>query len=146
MIGNCTRIDISIADNNVVTVRDNGQGIIPNNSVDSTLSATTLEQVYGEINSSGKYDKSDNAVYKVSTGAFGIGGSLSCFLSHWFIATTRRDGEFETVRFKEGKFESRESGKCEKGSMVLRLYFSRAKSSLMMLLPMYKKSKTHYSK
>lgn len=114
LIGNCTRIDISIADNNVVTVRDNGQGIIPNNPVDSTLSTTTLEQVYGEINSSGKYDKSDNAVYKVSTGAFGIGGSLSCFLSHWFIATTRRDGEFETVRFKEGKFESRESGKCDK--------------------------------
>lgn len=114
LIGNCTRIDISIADNNVVTVRDNGQGIIPNNPVDSTLSTTTLEQVYGEINSSGKYDKSDNAVYKVSTGAFGIGGSLSCFLSHWFIATTRRDGEFETVHFKEGKFESRESGKCDK--------------------------------
>lgn len=114
LIGNCTRIDISIADNNVVTVRDNGQGIIPNNPVDSTLSTTTLEQVYGEINSSGKYDKSDNAVYRVSTGAFGIGGSLSCFLSHWFIATTRRDGEFETVRFKEGKFESRESGKCDK--------------------------------
>lgn len=114
LIGNCTRIDISIADNNVVAVRDNGQGIIPNNPVDSTLSTTTLEQVYGEINSSGKYDKSDNAVYKVSTGAFGIGGSLSCFLSHWFIATTRRDGEFETVRFKEGKFESRESGKCDK--------------------------------
>lgn len=114
LIGNCTRIDISIADNNVVAVRDNGQGIIPNNPVDSTLSTTTLEQVYGEINSSGKYDKSDNAVYKVSTGAFGIGGSLSCFLSHWFIATTRRDGEFETIRFKEGKFESRESGKCDK--------------------------------
>lgn len=114
LIGNCTRIDISIADNNVVAVRDNGQGIIPNNPVDSTLSTTTLEQVYGEINSSGKYDKSDNAVYKVSTGAFGIGGSLSCFLSHWFIATTRRDGEFETVHFKEGKFESRESGKCDK--------------------------------
>ena len=92
LIGNCTRIDISIADNNVVTVRDNGQGIIPNNPDDSTLSTTTLEQVYGEINSSGKYDKSDNAVYKVSTGAFGIGGSLSWVVSILFICCTRRDG------------------------------------------------------
>ena len=92
----------------MVTVQDWGQGIIPNNWQGQK---TTLEMVYGDINSSGKFDKSDTAVYKVSTGAFGIGAALTCYLSHYLVATTKRDGEYETVYFKEGKFSKREKGK-----------------------------------
>lgn len=112
LAGNCNKISVDIDEaNNVVTVRDWGQGILPNNEQNGK---TTLEMVYGDINSSGKYDKSDNAVYKVSTGAFGIGAALTCFLSHYLTATTKRDGKFETVYFIEGKFDHRESGTCGK--------------------------------
>jgi DNA gyrase subunit B len=112
LAGNCDEVVMTIDDNNVISVSDNGQGIIPNVKKDGDR--TILEMVYGDINTSGKYDKSEDAVYKVSTGAFGIGSSLTNFLSHWLTATTKRNGEFETVYFKEGKFDRRESGECGK--------------------------------
>lgn len=112
LIGNCSEITIEYdKEKNIAKVFDNGQGICPNVMKDGK---SVLELVYGDINSSGKYDKSEDAVYKISTGAFGIGASLTCFLSHWLIATTKRDGKFETVYFEEGKFSKRESGKCDK--------------------------------
>lgn len=112
LIGNCSEITIEYdKEKNIAKVFDNGQGIFPNVIKDGK---SILELVYGDINSSGKYDKSEDAVYKISTGAFGIGAALTCFLSHWLIATTKRDGEFETVYFEEGKFSKRESGKCDK--------------------------------
>ena len=113
LIGNCDEIFIDINDKeNIITVKDYGQGIIPNLIKED--GKTILEMVYGDINTSGKYDKSDDAVYKESTGAFGIGASLSNFLSHWLTATTKRDGKFETVYFVEGKFSKRETGNCSK--------------------------------
>lgn len=111
LIGNCTEVHITYDEkNNIIDVEDNGQGIIPNVWKDD--GSTVLEQVYGRINTSGKYDKSDTAVYKISTGAFGIGASLTNFLSHWLEATTYRDGKYEQVRFVEGKFNNRISGKA----------------------------------
>ena len=121
LAGNCDKLSVSInEETNVVIVEDWGQGIIPNNKQNDK---TTLEMVYGEINSSGKYDKSNNAVYKVSTGAFGIGAALTCYLSHYLIATTKRDGVFETVYFKEGLFDHRETGKCSKNEHGVRVEF-----------------------
>lgn len=112
LIGNCSEITIEYdKEKNIAKVFDNGQGICPNVIKDGK---SVLELVYGDINSSGKYDKSEDAVYKISTGAFGIGASLTCFLSHWLVATTKRDGQFETVYFDEGKFSKRESGECDK--------------------------------
>lgn len=113
LIGNCSEIYVNYnEENNVVSVADNGQGILPNVYKDD--GKTVLEMVYGDMNSSGKYDKSEDAVYKVSTGQFGIGAFLSNALSHWLKATTKRGGEYETVYFEEGKFSKRESGKCGK--------------------------------
>lgn len=112
LIGNCDEVFITIDKDNVITVSDAGQGIIPN--LQKEDGKTVLEMVYGDINTSGKYDKSDNAVYKESTGAFGIGASLTNFLSHWLTATTKRDGKFETVYFVEGVFNKREIGDCPK--------------------------------
>ena len=112
LVGNGNKISVEVnQDTNVVTVQDWGQGIIPNNNQGDK---TTLEMVYGDINSSGKFDKSEDAVYKVSTGAFGIGAALACFLSHYLTATTKRDGQYETVYFIEGKFDHRKSGRCDK--------------------------------
>lgn len=121
LAGNCDKLSVTIdKETNTITVEDWGQGILPNNKQDNK---TTLEMVYGDINSSGKYDKSDNAVYKVSTGAFGIGSALTCFLSHSLIATTKRDGQYETVYFIEGKFDHRESGKCDKSEHGVKVIF-----------------------
>lgn len=112
LAGNCNKVSVTIdREKNVVTIQDWGQGILPNNKQGNK---TTLELVYGEVNSSGKFNKDEDAVYKVSTGAFGIGAALTCYLSHYLIATTKRDGVFEKVFFNEGKFTHREIGKCDK--------------------------------
>lgn len=112
LAGNCDKISITIdKEKNIITVQDWGQGILPNNKQGDK---TTLEIVYGEVNSSGKFNKDDDAVYKVSTGAFGIGAALTCYLSHYLVATTKRNGNFERVFFEEGKFAKREIGKCDK--------------------------------
>lgn len=112
LAGNSNQLSVTIyKDTNVIVVQDWGQGIIPNNIQDGK---TTLEMVYGDINSSGKFNKNEDAVYKVSTGAFGIGAALTCYLSHYLTATTKRDGQYETVYFVEGKFKHRESGICDK--------------------------------
>lgn len=123
LIGNCDKVCVSIdKEHNVVTVSDNGQGIIPNNKQPD--GKTTLEMVYGDINSSGKFDKSDNAVYKVSTGAFGIGAALTNYLSHWLIARTYRGGTMEEVSFKEGIFEQRKIEKCDKNKHGVEVIFN----------------------
>lgn len=113
LIGNCSEIHVEYdEETNVARVYDTGQGIVPN--VIKEDGKSVLELVYGEINSSGKYDKSESAVYQISTGAFGIGAFLTNALSHWLVATTKRDGQFEKVYFEEGEFSKRESGKCDK--------------------------------
>lgn len=109
LIGNCDHITVTYDDaQNVVTVEDDGQGIIPSLYRDG--GRTVLEMVYGDINVSGKFDKSSDAVYKVSTGAFGIGASLANYLSHWLEAATFRDGKYERVLFEEGLFKERDEG------------------------------------
>lgn len=113
LIGHCTTVHISYdPDDNVITVTDDGQGILPNVFKDDGRSV--LEMVYGDINTSGKYDRSEDAVYKISTGAFGIGASLTNFLSHFLEATTCRDGQYEKVHFSEGVFKWRATGTCDK--------------------------------
>lgn len=122
LIGNCDYVEIDYdATTNVVRVCDTGQGILPN--VVKEDDKTVLELVYGDINTSGKYNKSEDAVYKISTGAFGIGSSLVCYLANWLIATTKRDGQYERVYFNEGKFEKRESGKCPKSEHGVEVEF-----------------------
>ena len=110
LIGNGSKVTITL-DENKVTVTDNGQGILPNVQKDNS---TVLEMIYGDINTSGKYDKSDDAVYKVSTGAFGIGCSLVNFLSKFLVAKTCRDGKFEEIFFTDGLFKKRNTGECSK--------------------------------
>lgn len=109
LAGNCTHIDITyVKDTNVITVEDDGQGIIP--SLYQEDGRTILEMVYADLNVSGKFDKSKDAVYSVSTGAFGIGASLANYLSHWLEAMTFRGDKYELVRFEEGLFVSRQEG------------------------------------
>lgn len=124
LIGNCDRIKISYNEElNEVYVADNGQGILANVYPVEGDDRTVLEMVYGDVNVSGKFDKSSDAVYKVSTGAFGIGASLANYLSHYFIARTCRDGRSETVHFEEGKFKSRSTEKAGREEHGVEVWF-----------------------
>ena len=103
--GHGNRIDVSISDDNSITVEDNGQGFIPGSMRDDGKSM--LEASFSVLNTSGKY--SEDGVYEgTALGLNGIGSKLSVYLSNWAKITSWRDGKCEAVSFKEGVFENRD--------------------------------------
>lgn len=95
----------------VVSVRDEGQGFIPNSVRED--GKTILEAAFSVINTSGKY-KEDGVYEGTSLGSFGIGAKLCCFLSHKMIVATSRDGQSECITFEEGIFKNRVIAKVDK--------------------------------
>ena len=107
-LGHGKKIDVSVR-GSVVEVQDWGQGFLVNSVRDD--GKTILEAAFSVLNTSGKYR--DDGVYEgTSLGSFGIGSKITTYLSHWLEVTTVRDGKYEKVRFKEGEFESRDTGKA----------------------------------
>lgn len=102
-LGNGNQIDVTI-DKDVVSVRDYGQGFIPNSFRED--GKTILEAAFSVLNTSGKY-REDGTYEGTSLGSFGIGSKITTFLSHWLTVETTRDGMVEHVSFKEGIFENR---------------------------------------
>ena len=103
--GNGSQIEV-IINGDIVTVKDHGQGFIPNSFRDD--GKTILEAAFSVLNTSGKY-REDGSYEGTSLGSFGIGSKITTFLSHWLEVTTFRDGKSEYIRFNEGVFESRKS-------------------------------------
>lgn len=101
-----TEIKVNI-DKDIITVRDFGQGFIPNSVRED--GKTILEAAFSVLNTSGKY-REDGTYEGTSLGSFGIGSKITTFLSHWLEVVTYRDGKFEQIKFQEGVFESREVG------------------------------------
>lgn len=102
-LGHGDKIEVKI-DGDVVSVRDYGQGFIPNSVRDD--GKTILEAAFSVLNTSGKY-REDGTYEGTSLGSFGIGSKITTFLSHWLTVATVRDGMSETIKFNEGVFESR---------------------------------------
>ena len=111
-LGHGNQIDINIDENNIIRVRDYGQGFIPNSYRDD--GKTILEAAFSVLNTSGKY-REDGTYEGTSLGSFGIGSKLVTFLSHNLDVTTYRDGEYEHILFTEGVFSKRDSGKITSG-------------------------------
>lgn len=106
-LGHGNVIDVCI-NGDIVLVKDNGQGFIPNSFRDD--GKTILEASFSVLNTSGKY-REDGTYEGTSLGSFGIGSKITTFLSHWLEVSTFRDGESEFIRFNEGVFETRKSNK-----------------------------------
>ena len=105
-LGHGNQIDIHINDDKI-SVRDYGQGFIPNSFRED--GKTILEAAFSVLNTSGKY-REDGTYEGTSLGSFGIGSKITTYLSHWLKVTTWRDNKYETIWFKEGKFDKRDSG------------------------------------
>ena len=106
-LGHGNKIDVTI-DKDIVTVRDYGQGFIPNSYRDD--GKTILEAAFSVLNTSGKY-REDGTYEGTSLGSFGIGSKITTFLSHWLDVYTYRDGQAEYCHFIEGVFDKRDSFK-----------------------------------
>ena len=101
--GNLIKVNI---DKDIITVRDYGQGFLPNNFRED--GKTILEAAFSVLNTSGKY-REDGTYEGTSLGSFGIGSKITTFLSHWLNVSTWRDGKYENIHFTEGEFAERDS-------------------------------------
>ena len=105
-LGHGNQIDVVI-DKDIVSVRDFGQGFIPNSYRDD--GKTILEAAFSVLNTSGKY-REDGTYEGTSLGSFGIGSKITTYLSHWLKVWTVRDKKIEQIMFKEGEYSDRMTG------------------------------------
>lgn len=113
--GHGNQINVTIRKDRVCSVKDYGQGFLINSKRED--GKTILQAAFDTLNTSGKF--SEDGVYEgTALGLNGIGSKLTNFLSHWLIVRTCRDGKFEEIKFVEGVFESRKTGKMEANDTV----------------------------
>lgn len=105
-LGHGTLIEVKVK-GDIVSVRDYGQGFIPNSYRDD--GKTILEAAFSVLNTSGKY-REDGTYEGTSLGSFGIGSKITTFLSHYLKVWTIRNRISEEVLFEEGVFKNRTVG------------------------------------
>ncbi len=101
--GHATRIEIELAEEDVLTVRDNGRGI-PIDPHPKFKNKSALEVIMTTLHSGGKFG---GKVYDTSGGLHGVGASVVNALSEWMEVDVARDKRSHKMRFERGKAASK---------------------------------------
>lgn len=97
MAGHATTITVTIREDGVVVVEDNGRGVPVGKH---STGKDALEVVHTVLHAGGKFG---GGGYKVSGGLHGVGVSVVNALSSWMRVETARDGSVWTQEYERGK-------------------------------------------
>ncbi|MEW5719213.1 MAG: DNA topoisomerase (ATP-hydrolyzing) subunit B [Chloroflexota bacterium] len=125
LAGVCDHIEVTIDQDNIVTVVDNGRGIPVD--VHKQTGKSALEVVMTKLHAGAKFGQGG---YKVASGLHGVGVSAVNALSEWFEATVRREGQVYRQKYVRGvpKTEVKVVGKYpkdERAGTIQRFYPDR---------------------
>jgi len=117
MAGYATEITVTLLDNGMTRVTDNGRGIPVDKHKVTGVSA--LETVLTKLHAGGKFG--DGGGYKVSGGLHGVGVSVVNALSEYLKAEIYREGKIWMQEYKQGKplRKVRATGNTKKSGTVI---------------------------
>ena len=111
LAGYCNQIEVSINEDNSITVIDNGRGIPV--GINQKAGLPAVEVVFTVLHAGGKFG---GGGYKVSGGLHGVGASVVNALSEWLEVIIHTDGKMYQQRYERGKvmYPLKEIGETEK--------------------------------
>ena len=120
LAGYCKNIEITIEEDNSITVVDDGRGIPVGTNHKAGKSA--LEVVFTVLHAGGKFG---GGGYKVSGGLHGVGASVVNALSTWLTVEVYKDGKIYGQSYKRGKADDavKVIGKCDENLHGTKVHF-----------------------
>ncbi len=97
MTGCCTKIMVTIQQDNAVRVEDDGRGIPV--EIHPTTNKSALETVMTTLHAGAKFG---GKTYQVSGGLHGVGASVVNALSSWLKVNVRRNGKLYQQEYRQG--------------------------------------------
>ena len=120
LAGFCDTIDVSINEDNSITVVDNGRGIPI--GINAKAGIPAVEVVFTILHAGGKFG---GGGYKVSGGLHGVGASVVNALSNWLEVEISQGGKVYKQRYERGHvcYPLKEIGTCEESHTGTKVTF-----------------------
>lgn len=101
LAGFANRITVTLYQNGLIAVEDNGRGIPV--GLHPIEGLPTVQLVFTQLHAGGKFDKENGGAYAFSGGLHGVGVSVTNALSSELIVEIKRDGALHQMTFHDGE-------------------------------------------